>query len=1287
MLTITMKKLLLMLGLVSVAASHAEGRNALVDTRYRWKFPIPYILGDDLDLNAKGCVHQAFEMYRLKSCVDFKPYEGEKTYIKFEKRGGQVHLTSSLPTRWHYSDILTPAGRLVPSRCFSSVGDQQTGQILSLGTGCDHKAVIEHELLHALGFYHEQSRTDRDDYVDIWLDQVIPGMEHNFNKYNDDFITDQNTPYDYESIMHYRPFSFNKNASTPTVTTKIPAFYNIIGQYLDFSRLDTLRINRMYNCSGPLTLLDQCAFETDSVCGMIQSSTDDADWVHTESRPGAEDHTLLGRCRDAGHFMYFDTSSGVPQASALLESRTLYPRRKSQCLQFFYKMTGYPKDRLVVWLKLDDGTGTVRKMRKVQTFYADSDHSWKIAHVPVASAVKFRYLFQAVRGGAAPTAAAGVYIDDVTLTETRCPAAVWRIQNFSRIMETADTNTNIDSPPFYSDEGYAFGVRLAPISSYQDYTGKYLGVYFHLVGGKNDAVMAWPAVNRQATMVVMDQDPDATMRMSTARSLTTDRRTMANGKLMWDEPSKVGWLDPTCGCYRGPSWGWSNFVKHFDLRRRNYLKNDDLIILVDFDDISSLVKTEVPVQPRPRSSPGGSAAANDGVADEGELRDDIPEINRGLDHLFQGDIAGDPRRNAILDKNMRWTFPIPYILTDSLDLNAKGVIEQAMEAYRLKSCVDFKPYEGETSYLSFTKLSGCWSFVGDLKEGQNVSIGARCDTRAIVEHELLHALGFYHEQSRSDRDDYVHIWWDQILEGKEHNFKKYEDDFITDLNTPYDYESIMHYRPLSFNKNASVPTITTAIPSFNDVIGQRLDFSALDLIRLNRMYDCAQSLTLLDQCSFELTNICGMIQSKQDNADWTQILSSSTQPDHTLMGRCRDAGYFMSFNTAGGAVGSSALLESRVLYPRRAEQCLQFFYKMSSTAGDRLVVWVRPIHGSFRKIHTITGDGAGVWRVAHVTLRQTEKFRYFFQGVRGSAASTGAILIDDITLSETVCPSAVWQISNFSTLVQGTAPGTALTSRCFSSPEGFSFGLQVYPSGEDPAYPDYLAVFLHLCSGPDDAVMEWPAVNRQVTITAMDQDPDAALRMSSSRSYTTGVSRSWQRPTAASGATWDPACSCLRGIGHGWPTFISHTQLERRSFLKNDDLIITADFNDLTHLLKTEVDVKPAARSDDVTHSDDIKRVEPIRDQEGARPREPRAAIMDPCSPNPCLNHGVCVRVHSTATCRCASGRATFFTGETCHMMRFHGDVLGLMIGGVLGTVVMTISILAVVRRRRSGGL
>lgn len=544
-----------------------KGRNALIDKTYRWKFPIPYILGDDLDLNAKGCVHQAFEMYRLKSCIDFKPYEGERTYIKFEKRGG----------------------------CFSSVGDQQTGQILSLGPGCDHKAVIEHELLHALGFYHEQSRTDRDDYVDIWLDQVTPGLEHNFNKYNDDYITDQNTPYDYESIMHYRPFSFNKNASIPTITTKIPEFYNIIGQYLDFSKMDTLRLNRMYNCSGPLTLLDQCSFEFANICGMIQGSTDDGDWSHTQSTVGHEDHTLLGQCRDAGYYMHFDTETGKPQESALLESRILYPKRSFQCLQFFYKMTGSPQDRLVIWVKMDDGTGTVRRMKKIHTITADSDPTWKIAHVPLEVDMKFRYAFQGVRGDPA-SSAGGIFLDDISLTETRCPNAVWTIPNFSKIMETAKRGEYMDSPIFYSPEGYAYGVRLTPLVHYTDYTGNYTGLYFFLASGLNDAALQWPAVNRQATLVVMDQDPDIKLRMSTARSLTTDL-TVSYGNYVWDNPSKVGKYDSSCNCYKGEAWGWANFVKHFDLRRRNYLKNDDLIIFLDFEDISSMIKTEVPIKP------------------------------------------------------------------------------------------------------------------------------------------------------------------------------------------------------------------------------------------------------------------------------------------------------------------------------------------------------------------------------------------------------------------------------------------------------------------------------------------------------------------------------------------------------------------------------------------------------------------------------------------------------------------------------------------------------------------
>lgn len=132
-----------------------------------------------------------------------------------------------------------------------------------------------------------------------------------------------------------------------------------------------------------------------------------------------------------------------------------------------------------------------------------------------------------------------------------------------------------------------------------------------------------------------------------------------------------------------------------------------------------------------------------------------------------------------------------------------------------------------------------------------------------------------------------------------------------------------------------------------------------------------------------------------------------------------------------------------------------------------------------------SGEGDDAWKIAYVTLKVTEKFRYFFQGIRGSSNSSGAILIDDITLTETICPSAVWQIHNFTSLLATTPTGTPVRSKCFCNPEGYSFGVSVYPNGRDDAYSDYIGMTLHLCSGENDAVKQWPAKNRQATRTLM----------------------------------------------------------------------------------------------------------------------------------------------------------------------------------------------------------
>ena len=111
--------------------------------------------------------------------------------------------------------------------------------------------------------------------------------------------------------------------------------------------------------------------------------------------------------------------------------------------------------------------------------------------------------------------------------------------------------------------------------------------------------------------------------------------------------------------------------------------------------------------------------------------------------------------------------------------------------------------------IQFTNGSGCSSYVGRLGRGreQSVTLGRGCFSVGIVLHELLHALGIWHEQSRPDRDGYIRIITDNIKERHRHNFRKRNSYLIDYHGEGYDYNSVMHYSLTAFRKSSGLHTI------------------------------------------------------------------------------------------------------------------------------------------------------------------------------------------------------------------------------------------------------------------------------------------------------------------------------------------------------------------------------------------------------------------------------------------------------------------------------------------------
>ncbi|GMS92687.1 hypothetical protein PENTCL1PPCAC_14862, partial [Pristionchus entomophagus] len=231
--------------------------------------------------------------------------------------------------------------------------------------------------------------------------------------------------------------------------------------------------------------------------------------------------------------------------------------------------------------------------------------------------------------------------------------------------------------------------------------------------------------------------------------------------------------------------------------------------------------------------------------------------------LFEGDIVLTPeqwkialekdpenpmqRRQALTRAVQMWqpmgAPVIPYTYEPGFPADKKQIILDSIRFWELRTCVRFRPAtSADRAVVSFNQNSaGCSSSVGMTGGKQTINLAPGCMSVTIVAHEISHAFGTLHVQSRSDRDQFVQIDTANIQRGTEHNFLKDPQGYgaLSTYGIPYELGSMQHYAEKAFAVDRNRPTIYArqAYAQYQySMEAPRATF--YDTLLINKMYKC-----------------------------------------------------------------------------------------------------------------------------------------------------------------------------------------------------------------------------------------------------------------------------------------------------------------------------------------------------------------------------------------------------------------------------------------------------------------